>query len=634
MKSKNLSAVLLIALLSFTFPVGCTHDNATEAETDNCPDDPNKTEPGLCGCGIPDIDTDGDTTLNCSDACSNDPNKAKPGFCGCGTPDTDSDSDGTPDCKDTCPLDPSKIEPGNCGCHIPDTDHNGNGVVDCLEKCPQGSLKEYYGACGCDTPDTDTDGDTTLDCNDQCAEDPAKIEPGLCGCGTPDTDTDADGTPDCIDECPEDPAKTETGICGCGTPDDNTDSDGDGTPDCVDVCPSDPDKIELGVCGCGIPDTDTDNDGTPDCIDECPDDSAKTETGICGCGTPDTDTDSDDDGTPDCIDKCPDDPQKQACPCHLSGRNAEVEIIEDGKTKLVPVCMEEGGLLQVGYMNKFQEDTVNTHEDAVNAFNSRSIEHQNIRLHYSPAGNLLSNPALEHDDTGWETENYSLWYGLSYFEDCKYQSTPCLCRAFGKYPNLIASYDWYTTFKQTIQLSNTQCKDATECSHPLTVGMFAYALDNYAYTDDSDEEFDRNDQILISFMDDTMIETVVPTETKFFTMTQTIDLSETPQNIEVTFSGDDLGGWYGNYGAALQYFGAWLGEREIRFSSDGTTWTPWQAFTPAEKGSSDAWFVEWDLGTCDAKESACTKTVYMQTHDLLTDRYYETSDSVQYIPTI
>ncbi len=39
----------------------------------------------------------GDTSDNCPD----DPDKLEPGVCGCGTPDTDSDSDGTPDCMET-----------------------------------------------------------------------------------------------------------------------------------------------------------------------------------------------------------------------------------------------------------------------------------------------------------------------------------------------------------------------------------------------------------------------------------------------------------------------------------------------------------------------------------------------------
>ncbi len=32
---------------------------------DNCPEDPNKTEPGICGCGISDIDSDGNGLVDC-----------------------------------------------------------------------------------------------------------------------------------------------------------------------------------------------------------------------------------------------------------------------------------------------------------------------------------------------------------------------------------------------------------------------------------------------------------------------------------------------------------------------------------------------------------------------------------------
>ena len=56
---------------------------------DECPDDPNKTSPGICGCGTPDTDSDGDGTPDCNDGCPNDPNKTSPGTCGCGEPETD-----------------------------------------------------------------------------------------------------------------------------------------------------------------------------------------------------------------------------------------------------------------------------------------------------------------------------------------------------------------------------------------------------------------------------------------------------------------------------------------------------------------------------------------------------------------
>ena len=51
-------------------------------------------------------DSDGDGILDCNDNCSNDADKTEPGICGCGIPDTDSDGDGTPDCTDVCPDDP------------------------------------------------------------------------------------------------------------------------------------------------------------------------------------------------------------------------------------------------------------------------------------------------------------------------------------------------------------------------------------------------------------------------------------------------------------------------------------------------------------------------------------------------
>ncbi len=214
----------------------CDNGTCTTGQEDQCPDDPEKTEPGQCGCGVADTDSDSDGTADCNDGCPDDADKTEEGICGCGVADTDSDSDGTADCNDGCPDDADKTEEGVCGC----------GVAD-----------------------TDSDSDGTLDCNDGCPDDADKTEPGLCGCGVvdDDTDTDLDGTADCIDGCVDDPDKIEPGDCGCGVADIDTDSDG--TADCIDACRDDPDKIEPGVCGCGTPDVDENQNGFADCTDDC-----------------------------------------------------------------------------------------------------------------------------------------------------------------------------------------------------------------------------------------------------------------------------------------------------------------------------------------------------------------------------
>lgn len=82
---------------------------------------------------VEDIDTDSDGVADCEDGCISDPQKTAPGVCGCGVVDSDSDADGTPDCTDQCPTDPDKTSPGTCGCGQPDVDSNGNGVIDCVE---------------------------------------------------------------------------------------------------------------------------------------------------------------------------------------------------------------------------------------------------------------------------------------------------------------------------------------------------------------------------------------------------------------------------------------------------------------------------------------------------------------------
>jgi hypothetical protein len=186
---------------------GDSDDDGTPDALDGCPDDPNKTAPGACGCGVADTDTDEDGTADCNDGCSDDPNKTAPGACGCGVADTDTDEDGTADCNDGCPDDPNKTAPGACGCGVADTDLNDNGTVDCLEIA-------------------DADNDGIPDENDNC---PTQAN-------ADQTDSDCDGVGDVCDLCPGG--------------DDSVDNNNDGLPDCK-YPPAYADIITDWKCGNG-----------------------------------------------------------------------------------------------------------------------------------------------------------------------------------------------------------------------------------------------------------------------------------------------------------------------------------------------------------------------------------------------
>jgi hypothetical protein len=66
------------------------HDGIPDG-CDGCPIDPGKSAPGICGCGVPDTDTDGEGVADCIDICA--------GF----DDNADFDADGLPDSCDNCP---------------------------------------------------------------------------------------------------------------------------------------------------------------------------------------------------------------------------------------------------------------------------------------------------------------------------------------------------------------------------------------------------------------------------------------------------------------------------------------------------------------------------------------------------
>lgn len=167
------SAYLLPALPLLLALGACGEDPATDA-SDACPNDDAKTEPGVCGCGVADLDADENGTVDCLDgakddddekdkvvdACPDDDTKTEPGACGCGVPESsvDLDEDGVLDCvdDDTCPGDDTKTEPGLCGCGVPDlTDVVGERQITYCETrrlfMTQASNGRLGGIAGADT---------------------------------------------------------------------------------------------------------------------------------------------------------------------------------------------------------------------------------------------------------------------------------------------------------------------------------------------------------------------------------------------------------------------------------------------------------------------------------------------------
>ena len=82
-------------------------------------------------CDVPDADGDG-LRYEC-DECPNDPNKIEHGICGCGLDDNaDADGDGVPDCIDQCPgVDDAVFAPG-CQDAIPTVSEWGLVVLTLL----------------------------------------------------------------------------------------------------------------------------------------------------------------------------------------------------------------------------------------------------------------------------------------------------------------------------------------------------------------------------------------------------------------------------------------------------------------------------------------------------------------------
>ena len=175
-----------IRIMANTGSGGPNLDNMEVPSGDACPNDPNKTEPGKCGCGKPEGDCGGGASLcaeanerqSASLACKSGETINSIAFASYGLPTGSCD---TGFATSTCHASSSKSKvEGSClnkqSCTVAAT----NPVFG--DPCP-GKFKKIAITYTCS-------GGTV----DQCPNDPNKTAPGDCGCGVPEGSCDGECT--------------------------------------------------------------------------------------------------------------------------------------------------------------------------------------------------------------------------------------------------------------------------------------------------------------------------------------------------------------------------------------------------------------------------------------------------------
>jgi hypothetical protein len=311
-------------------------------DDDLCPADSTKINPGVCGCGVSDADSDGDSLPDCHDACPSDAANDVDNDGRCANTDNcpavsnatqanldgdsegdacdaDDDNDGANDSSDNCPILANADQlntDGDATGNACDSDDDNDGIDDGADNCALASNTAQANTDGDsqgDACDADDDNDGVDDGADNCAliANAAQQDNDSDGVGDVcDLDDDNDGAPDTNDNCVfifnADQADNDEDNVGdiCDNDDDN-----DGVDDNADNCPIDAnggqDDNDLDLTGDAC-DIDDDNDAIDDSADNCPmiGNVAQEDADLDGDGDV-CDEDDDNDGHTDPNDNCP-----------------------------------------------------------------------------------------------------------------------------------------------------------------------------------------------------------------------------------------------------------------------------------------------------------------------------------------
>ena len=161
----------------------------------NCPNDPNKTHPGICGCGVADTDTDSDGTPDCIDNCPNTSNTEQEDTDGDGIGDAcDDDVDGDRYTADVdCDDSNANVNPGATEvCNNIDDDCDDSVDEDVTSTFYQDSDGDGYGSATVSTQACTTPSDYVAD-NTDCDDSNASVNPGATEVCDDGIDNDCDG---------------------------------------------------------------------------------------------------------------------------------------------------------------------------------------------------------------------------------------------------------------------------------------------------------------------------------------------------------------------------------------------------------------------------------------------------------